>query len=245
VFDEADSLLEERFLKEIQDIISRIPRNIQIAMFSATMSEESTNSARKLVRSDPPCVEVLLEDEKVSLDGISQYKIELNNGAMDIDQLKLAVLNDIYQQITVSKCIIFTNTRKRAEWVGQQLKQQNHSVSILHGDLSKEERIYVENQFRKGETRILVSSDLLSRGFDIQNLSLVINFDIPSTNMAIETYIHRVGRTGRYGSRGIAISFVRERVPSEGQLLEKINKSYGGKIVDLPSDIRDVFQKVQ
>ena len=108
-------------------------------------------------------------------------------------------------------------------------------------EISPKERIYVENQFRKGETRILVSSDLLSRGFDVQDLALVINFDVPTANMSIETYIHRVGRTGRYGRKGIAISLVREDIPSETQLLEKINKQYNGKISNLPADIRDVF----
>ena len=113
-------------------------------MFSATLSEESATAARKLVRKRSfPCVEVLLEDGKVSLVGIAQYKIGLTrtSSAVDVDQLKLEVLNDIYHQITVSKCIIFTNTRKRAEWVGQQLKQENHSVSILHGDLSKRKNL--------------------------------------------------------------------------------------------------------
>jgi translation initiation factor 4A len=242
VFDEADSLLEERFLKEIQDIISRIPRSIQIAMFSATMSEESTNSARKLVRNDPPYVEVLLEDDKVSLEGISQYKIDLDSGNLDIDQVKLDVLNDLYRQLSVSRCIIFANTRKRAEWVGQQLKQQNHEVSILHGDLSKEERIYVEKQFRSAATRILVSSDILSRGFDVQDLSLVINFDMPTGNMALETYIHRVGRTGRYGRKGLAISLVRQKFPAESQLIETINKTYGGRITDLPANVEEIFK---
>jgi len=245
VFDEADSLLEERFLKEVKDIISRIPNSVQIAMFSATMSDDSINSARKLVRNSPPYVEILLADEKVSLEGIAQYKIQIGDvGHIDVDQIKMDILHDLYHQISVARCIIFTNTRKRAEMVGQQLKQKNHSVSILHGDLSKEERIFVEKQFRSGETRLLVSSDLLSRGFDVHDLSLVINFDMPTGNMALETYIHRIGRTGRYGRKGIAISLVRERFASETGLIDTVNKTYGGNVSDLPSNLDDLFKTI-
>lgn len=243
IFDEADSLLEERFLKEIQDIISRIPRTIQVSFFSATMSEDSKNMARRLVRQTPAPMELFLKDEDVTLDGISQFKVELNCESSEIDQVKLDTLTDIYRQLSVSKCIIFTNTRKRAELVGQHLKGSNHTVSILHGDLAKEERMFVENQFRKGETRILVSSDLLSRGFDVQDLSLVINFDMPSGNMALETYIHRIGRTGRYGRKGMAISFIREKFISENLLIETINNTYGGNILHLPRNVDDVYKQ--
>lgn len=244
VLDEADSLLDERSIDEIRDIISRVPKNIQIAMFSATMSDDSITAARKLVRSHPPPTEILLEDDKVSLAGISQFKVEIENVHSDaIDRIKLEILTDLYQQLPISKSIVFANTKKKAEWIGQQLRQNGHSVSILHGDLIKDDRIAIESEFRKGTTRILVSSDLLSRGFDVHDLSLVINYDVPTGPMAVETYIHRIGRTGRYGRRGLAISLVKVDSPHERQLISTITTTYGGKIESLPSNVSELCAK--
>ena len=242
VFDEADSLLDERFMQEIREIISRLPKTVQIAMFSATMSDASLSMARKLVRSSPPFVEVLLDSDKVCLSGICQYKVELTGE--NVDTVKVSVLEDLYRQLSVARCIIFVNSRKRAEWLGQYLRRKDHHVSILHGDLTKDERIFVENQFRKGETRVMISSDLLSRGFDVQDLSLVINFDVPVGQMAVETYIHRVGRTGRYGRKGCAISLVKRDSFYETNLIEEVVKVYGGVIDDLPSNVDEVIARV-
>jgi len=242
IFDEADNLLEDRFLGEVKDILYQVPKNIQIGLFSATMSETSLNNARKLVRSDPPYLEVLLSNEQVSLAGIKQYKIMIDSA--EPDQIKIAILNELYKHYSVARCIIFTNSRKRAEWLGQYMKGQGYSIAILHGDLPREERTFVEASFRSGEARILISSDLLSRGFDVQDLSMMINFDVPGGPMALETYIHRVGRTGRYGRKGLAISLVRTSSTSENKVLETINETYGGQITDLPSNVDEVFKEI-
>jgi len=242
IFDEADNILEERFLGEVQNILYHVPKTVQIGLFSATMSESSLENARKLVRNDPPYIEILLAKEQLSLAGIKQYKIMIE--AQDHDQVKLAILDELYKHYSVSRCIIFTNSRKRAEWLGQYLKGKGYSIAILHGDLPREERAFVEASFRTGESRILISSDLLSRGFDVQDLQLVINFDVPAGNMALETYIHRVGRTGRYGRKGLAISLVRTSSGNENQILEMVNQTYGGQIEDLPSNVEDVFSVI-
>lgn len=242
IFDEADNLLEDRFMGEIKDILFQVPKDVQVGLFSATMSDGSLENARKLVRKDPPHLEILLERECVSLAGIRQYKILIDSA--DPDNIKLAVLMELYQHYSVARCIIFTNSRKRAEWLGQALKAKGYSVSILHGDLPRDERAYVETSFRNGDSRIMVSSDLLSRGFDIQDLSLMINFDIPGGNMGLETYIHRIGRTGRYGRKGLALSLVRAQSQSEIGLLEEVNKTYGGTIEDLPANVDEVFSDV-
>ena len=177
IFDEADVFLEDNFVTEICSILEKVPQSVQVCLFSATMSIPILNNARKLVRKDPPCVEVLLDCGQVTLDGITQHKIVIPESTTDSDQIKFAVISELYQHYSVARCVIFTNSRKRAEWLGQGLKSNGYSVAILHGDLSKEDRISVETSFREGVNRILVSSDLLSRGFDVQDLSLVINFD--------------------------------------------------------------------
>lgn len=242
IFDEADNLLEERFLGEVKDILYQVPKTVQIGLFSATMSEYSLFNARKLVRADHPSLEVLIADEQLSLAGIRQYKVFIESA--DPDNIKTAILTDLYQHYSVARCIIFTNSRKRAEWLGQFLKSQGYSIAILHGDLPREERSFVESSFRSGDSRILISSDLLSRGFDVQDLSLVINFDVPAGPMAVETYIHRVGRTGRYGRKGLAISLVRAGSANEIRVLETVNQKFGGQIADLPQDIEAVFKEI-
>lgn len=242
IFDEADNLMEERFLDEVKTILYQVPKNVQIGLFSATMNGPSLENARKLMRTNPPPLEILLDKDQTSLAGIKQYKIMIDQS--DSDSAKLSVIIELYKHYSVSRCIIFTNSRKRAEWLGQILKTKNYSVAILHGDLPRDERAYVESTFRSGEYRILVSSDLLSRGFDIQDLSLMINFDVPIGSMGLETYIHRIGRTGRYGRKGLALSLVRSHNPSEVALLEEVNKTYGGTITDLPSNVEEIFNSI-
>lgn len=251
ILDEVDNLLDEHFLGDIHDILVHVPSTIQIGTFSATMSEQSLEYARLLVRKDVPVVEILLETEQVSLKGIQQYKVELGeidnensdtgNGITVMDRCKLEVLFDLYQRLSVAKSIIFSNSRKKAEWIGKELLNNNYTVGIIHGELDRMSRIRVEKEYRENKYRILSSSDLSSRGFDVQDLALVINFDVPHGSMAVETYIHRVGRTGRYGRKGMSITLVRSGNKHEQNVIETINSKYGGNIVDLPSDIFDTY----
>lgn len=239
VVDEADIVLENRFRSEFNDIIKYMPRTVQIAFFSATISEDSLAVARNLVRHDPAPVEVLLDSGDVSLAGIKQYYIDLRNVDGEIDSVKLGTVCDIYKQLSISKVIIFANSRKRTEWLGQELIARGHSVAILHGELSKEEKMATEARFRKGEARILVSSDLLSRGFDMHNLGMVINFDLPTGSMEVETYTHRCGRTGRFGCGGVTLSLV--ATSQNLALIEQVNSQYGGDIKPLPTSFKEII----
>lgn len=251
IMDEVDNLLDEHFMNEIHDIILHVPSTIQVGTFSATMSEQSLEYARMLVRKDVPVVEILLESEQVSLKGIQQFKVELgpidnenmdnDSGVTVMDRCKIEVLFDLYQRLSVAKSIIFSNSRKRAEWIGKELINNNYTVGIIHGELDRVSRLRVEQEYRENKYRILSSSDLSSRGFDVQDLALVINFDVPFGAMAVETYIHRVGRTGRYGRKGMSITLIRAGNKHEQNVIETINSKYGGNIVDLPSNIFDTY----
>ena len=152
---------------------------------------------------------------------------------MKVSDWKYDILKDLYNTISISQCIIYFNSKNKLNDIYKNLISEDFPVSMIHGELSTEERKHTMSQFKNGKTRILLSTDLLSRGIDIQQLSLVINFDIPRSK---EIYIHRIGRSGRYGRKGVAINFVTER---DLENLDIIKKYYNTKIEEMPQNIED------
>ena len=225
ILDEADEMLSKGFIDNIKEIISLIPTTTKILLFSATMPKEIVEITTKFMK-DP--AKILVKNEELTLEGIKQYYVYLKK------EDKLDVLLQIYRGIEIAQAIIYCNSRKSVDFVSEELKKKGHMVSSIHGDLKQYERDQVMRDFRNGATRVLITTDLLARGIDVYQVSLVINYELPREK---ETYIHRIGRSGRFGRKGNAINFV---TPAEKEELDMIQKYYNTTIEALPSDLSEL-----
>jgi translation initiation factor 4A len=228
ILDEADQMLDRGFKDQIYEIFRRgLPNTTQIALFSATWTKESQELANKFM-SNP--VKIMVKKEKLTLEGIRQYKILLKK-----EEFKFGVLLDLYKAISIKQSIIYCNNRKKVEDLVSNLTEYKISMICLHGDMAQSEREKIMKDFASGSARILITTDLLARGIDLQQLSLVINYDIPNNR---ENYIHRIGRTGRFGRKGVALNFITEKDES---LLKDIEQFYNTSISELPDNINVLF----
>ncbi|MBR74525.1 MAG: hypothetical protein CL872_06285 [Dehalococcoidaceae bacterium] len=225
VFDEADEILSRGFMDTIYQLIRVLPTTAQILLFSATIPDEILNLTIKFMNNPE---KILVNKEELTLEGITQFYINCN-----IYKWKYDILYDLYDSISINQCIIYINTKNTLINLVDRLNERNFPISFIHGDLSSEQRKENLNNFKNGKTRILLSTDLLSRGIDIQQLSLVINFDLPKNK---ETYIHRIGRSGRYGRKGVSINFV---CNNEIYDLNEIKKFYNTQILEMPENISE------
>ena len=225
ILDEADEMLSKGFLDNIREIISLIPTTTKILLFSATMPKEINDMTTKFMK-DP--ARILVKNEELTLEGIKQYYVFLKK------EDKLDVLLQIYRGIEIAQAIIYCNSKRSVDFVSEELKKKGHMVSSIHGDLKQIERDNVMRDFRSGATRVLITTDLLARGIDVYQVSLVINYELPREK---ETYIHRIGRSGRFGRKGNAINFV---TPTEKDELEAIQKFYNTTIEALPTDLSEL-----
>ena len=197
----------------------------QICLYSATIPEDILELSDKFLNNP---AKILVKKEELTLEGILQFYVNIK-----VNDWKYNVLTDLYDTISVSQCIIYINSKNKLMEVYRSLIGENFPVGYIHGELTPSERKETMEQFKTGHTRILLSTDLLSRGIDIQQLSLVINFDLPRSK---ETYIHRIGRSGRYGRKGVAINLVTDRdVP----YMKEIEAFYDTKIEEMPNNIGD------
>ena len=225
VFDEADEILSYGFKENIYQIIKYIPKTTQICLFSATMPEEILELSNNFLNNPK---KILIKNEELTLEGITQFYVNVIKYNWKYD-----VLKDIYDTINISQCIIYINSKKNLMEIYDYLITDNFPVGCIHGELNGNERKQIMEDFKKGHTRILLSTDLLSRGIDIQQLSLVINYDLP---LSKETYIHRIGRSGRYGRKGIAINFITNR---DIEYMKEIESFYETKIDEMPKNLSD------
>jgi translation initiation factor 4A len=171
-------------------------------------------------------VRILLPPDEVTLEGIKQYFVSLER-----EDWKLPVLLDLYQQITVNQCLIYVNKRQKAEWLAKQLATQGFTLEYIHGEMDVGERKKRMDDFRTGAVRVLISTDLLARGIDVQQVSMVINFEMPVQR---ENYVHRIGRSGRYGKKGVAINLISGE---EMNAVKEIERTYSTTIQELPEDL--------
>jgi translation initiation factor 4A len=228
VIDEADEMLHENGFQDIMhDIITRLPTDIQIALYSATLPESVLRIASQFIENP---VKITLKQEELTLEGIRQYYI-----AMDHDNQKYLTLCDLYRDISINTSVIFCNHRRQVEWLAETMQKDEFAVSCIYGTLSQNERTEIMRKFRSGETRVLITTDLLARGIDVQSVSIVINYDLPNN---IENYLHRIGRSGRYGRKGLAINFVTNR---DVRKLREIETFYETMIEELPANISDLM----
>ena len=225
VFDEADEILSYGFKDTIYNIVQTIPRDTQICLFSATLPKDVLELTEKFMN-EPE--RILVKKEQLTLEGIQQFFVNVKHSDWKYD-----VIADLYDIINVGQCIIYINNKSKILEINDRLLKDNFPVSYITGDRTAEERKQIMNDFRAGQIRILLSTDLLARGIDIQQLSLVINYDLPKEK---ETYIHRIGRSGRYGRKGVAINLITERDIEELKFIESF---YDTKIDEMPDNIKD------
>ena len=225
VLDEADEMLSKGFLGNIKEIIKYIPTTCKTLLFSATMPKEIVEISDKFMNNPS---KILLKNEELTLEGIKQYYVYLKKSD------KLEVLLQIYRGIEIAQAIIYCNKKKTVEEVSEELQKKGHMISSIHGDLKQNERDNIMRNFRKCATRVLVTTDLLARGIDVYQVSLVINYEMPKQK---ETYIHRIGRSGRFGRKGNAINFV---TPDEKELLQNLQNFYSTNIEQLPTDLSEI-----
>lgn len=228
VLDEADEMLSSGFKEQIYNIFQFLGNTIQIALFSATLPTEIQSLTEKFMR-DP--VKILVKTESVTLEGIKQYYVALES---DID--KYETIKDLYESISVSQCIIYCNSIKRVNDLCEALTKDNFPVCCIHSGMDKDERTKAYKEFTNGSSRVLISSNLTARGIDVQQVSTVINFDLPKD---IHTYIHRIGRSGRWGRKGMGINFITRR---DIRKMKEIEQYYDTQIDELPASIRIVHE---
>lgn len=220
VLDEADELLSSDFRTQMQDIIGKLPPTVQIALFSATLPEH-IKELTKCFMNNP--VEILVKQEQLTLEGIKQYAVAIHH-----HNEKYETLKDLYSSISVQQCIIYCNSINRVMELYDWLTRDGFAVSCIHSNMAKEDREAAFVDFRTGASRILISSNVTSRGIDIQQVSVVINYEIPHD---VSNYLHRIGRSGRWGRKGVAINFV---TPSDVKKLRYIEQYYATEIQELP-----------
>jgi len=225
--DEADEMLSRGFKEQIYDCFQYLPSEVQVALFSATMPNEILQLTERFMRNP---VRILVKKEELTLDGIKQYYV-----AVEKEDYKLATLYDLYESLTITQAIIYCNTRRKVMWLTDKMKQHDFTVSAMHGDMYQKERELIMKEFRSGSTRVLITTDLLARGIDVYTVSLVINYDLP---MNRENYIHRIGRSGRYGRKGVAINFVCDE---DEPKLRDIETFYNTKIDELPMEVDTIM----
>ena len=220
VLDEADEMLSRGFKDQIYNIFQCMREDLQVVLFSATIPDEILKLTRTFMR-DP--VEITVKRETLNLEGIQQYFVALQDDSAKYDMLK-----KLFEQLTVNQCIIYANSVGRVADLYDAMTADGFSVCCIHSSMRKEEREKSFFDFRKGVFRVLISSDVTARGIDIQQVSTVINFDIPR---CVHNYLHRIGRSGRWGRKGLAINFITRMDVS---MIRTIERHYNSTISELP-----------
>ena len=222
ILDEADEMLSAGFNEQIYNIFQQLNTNVQVCLFSATMPPELHSLSDKFMR-DP--VRILVKSEMLTLEGISQFHV-----ALETDHDKYATLKDLFTRISVSQCIIYCNSIRRVSDLAEAMTNDGFPVCCIHSGMEKDVRDKAYQEFRSGAHRVLISSNVTARGIDIQQVSTVINFDMPRD---VHTYLHRIGRSGRWGRKGSGVNFVTRR---DFRKLKEIESYYGTAIPELPAN---------
>lgn len=226
ILDEADQLLSDDFIDQIKSILKSIPKNTQICLFSATTNSPNIQNTKRHFMSNP--VELYIKQEEIQVDQIKNYVIDAKK-----ENNKYSILLDLYNKINICQAVIFVNTVKKVCELTARLRKEGYGVGMIHGKLNDMERMETLKNFRKAKTRILVATDVIARGIDVQQVGLVINYDIPLGDNYQEQYIHRIGRSGRYGKVGVAINLLIDD-KYEWSRMENIQEAYGIKFMKAP-----------
>jgi len=227
VLDEADEMLSRGFKDQIYDIFQALPSTVQVALFSATMPQDALELTQRFMK-DP--VRILVKRDELTLEGIKQFYVSVER-----EEWKLETLCDLYDTLNITQAVIFCNTRRKVDWLTDKMKSREFTVSSTHSDISQKERDVILSEFRTGSSRVLITTDLLARGIDVQQVSLVINYDLPRN---MENYIHRIGRSGRFGRKGVAINFV---TAEDARALRELEQFYNTQIEEMPAHVADLI----
>ena len=228
VLDEVDVMLSDGFADAVRDVLQALPPDAQVVVCSATYTPEVHAICKKILRS-PARIEV--QREELSLAGISQFYIDVA-----AEPHKLDTLLDLYETLSVSQSVIFVNSRRRAMALADDLAAQDHTVSVIHGEMLQDERDATLREFTSGSSRVLIATDIVARGIDVQQVSVVVNFDLPRDR---ENYIHRIGRCGRFGRKGVAINLVAGADGRDGATLRDIEQFWSTEIAEMPANVLD------
>jgi len=227
VLDEADEMLSRGFKDQIYDVFRHLNSDIQVILLSATMPADVLEVTKRFMR-EP--IRILVRKEELTLEGIRQFYVNVER-----EDWKLDTLCDLYETLTITQAVIFCNTRRKVDWLTEKMHQRHFTVSAMHGDMDQKEREVIMREFRSGSSRVLITTDLLARGIDVQQVSLVINYDLPTNR---ENYIHRIGRGGRFGRKGVAINFVTE---DDKRALHDIEQFYNTQVIEMPLNVADLI----
>lgn len=227
VIDEADEMLNRGFSEQIYDIYRYLPPSTQVVLVSATLPQEVLDMTRKFMN-EP--IKILVKRDELTLEGIKQFFV-----AVEKEDWKFDTLCDLYDTLTITQAVIFCNTKKKVDWLAAKMKENNFTVSAMHGEMKQSERESIMEEFRSGGSRVLIATDVWGRGLDVQQVSLVINYDLPTNR---ELYIHRIGRSGRFGRKGVAINFVKD---DDIRTLRDIEQFYSTQIDEMPMNVADLI----
>jgi len=227
IMDEADEMLNMGFKEQVYDIYRYLPYATQCVIVSATLPQEILEMTTKFMN-DP--VKILVKRDELTLEGIKQFFV-----AVEKEEWKFDTLCDLYDTLTITQAVIFCNTRKKVEWLTQKMREANFTVCSMHGDMNQKERDKIMAEFRSGNSRVLIATDIWGRGLDVQQVSLVINYDLPTNR---ELYIHRIGRSGRFGRKGVAINFVKQE---DVRILRDIEQYYSTQIDEMPMNVAELI----
>ena len=222
VLDEVDEMLAPGFKEQMYNIFQFMPSDIQVGLFSATLPFELLSLTEKFMRNP---VKVLVKSQQLTLEGITQFYV-----ALESDEHKYDCLKDIFSSLSMAQCIIYCNSVRRVQDLYDAMTADNYPVAQIHSGMDKEQRTKSYTEFRNGATRVLISSNVTARGIDVQQVSTVINFDLPR---CVHTYLHRIGRSGRWGRKGVGINFITRR---DARNLKEIEQHYETQISEMPMD---------
>lgn len=228
IIDEADEMLTRGFKDQVYDIYRYLPYCTQNVVVSATLPHEVLEMTTKFMAQDT--IRILVKRDELTLDGIKQFFV-----AVECEEFKFPTLCDLYDTLTITQAVIFCNRKERVEWLAGKMRQNNFTVSMMHGDMPQKERDKIMSEFRAGQSRVLIATDIWGRGLDVQQVSLVVNYDLPTNR---ELYIHRIGRSGRFGRKGVAINFVKN---DDVKILRNIEQYYSTQIDEMPMNIADLI----
>lgn len=227
VLDEADELLNKGFKDQIYDVYRYLPPATQVVLLSATLPYDVLEMTTKFM-TDP--IRILVKRDELTLEGIKQFFV-----AVEKEDWKFDTLCDLYDTLTITQAVIFCNTRRKVDWLTEKMRAANFTVSSMHGEMVQKERDAIMAEFRGGTSRVLITTDVWARGIDVQQVSLVINYDLPANR---ENYIHRIGRSGRFGRKGVAINFV---TVDDVRILRDIEQFYSTQIDEMPVNAAELI----
>jgi translation initiation factor 4A len=223
ILDEADEMLSSGFKEQVYNIFQHLNNHVQVCLFSATLPDGINSIIEKIMRNP---IRICVKREQLTLEGISQFYIAVND-----DREKYTTLKDLFSFITLSHTIIYCNSIKRVQDLYEAMCEDGFPVCRIHSNMEKSDRDKSFSEFRNGNCRVLISSNITSRGIDIQQVSVVINFDLPK---CVHNYLHRIGRSGRWGRKGVGINFITRRDVIQ---IKKIEEHYSTQISELPGEL--------